>query len=264
MSAGPADVAAAYSAAAAGWASGPELIYGRLADLLVASSPEPLVGCRVLDIGAGTGAASRAVIRAGGAPVALDVAHGMLSWNSAHRPPSTVGDALALPLRTGVMDAVVAAFCLNHVTDPVAGLREAARVTLHRGPVLASSYATDDSHPVKAVVEQAASELGWRPPGWYQAVRESAVPLLAEPDLMRRCALAAGLSDVRVEAVRVPFPELSVADLIAWRLGLSQLAPWLDRQPPECSARLSSRAGDLLGVAPPPLVRSVLLLSARA
>lgn len=66
----PADrVAAAYSAAAGSWQQGPGLIYDRLADVVLSRSPVPLWGARVLDAGAGTGAASRAAAAAGASRV---------------------------------------------------------------------------------------------------------------------------------------------------------------------------------------------------
>jgi hypothetical protein len=46
---------AAYETAAGGWADGPEQVYARLAQALVAAAALPPAGCRVLDLGAGTG-----------------------------------------------------------------------------------------------------------------------------------------------------------------------------------------------------------------
>ena len=53
-------VQAAYAAGAAAWASGPARVYRRLAELLVAFSPVPLGGRRVLDLGSGTGDGEKA------------------------------------------------------------------------------------------------------------------------------------------------------------------------------------------------------------
>ncbi len=51
----------AYSATAGAWRDGPELVYERLADVLVATSPISLAGKLVADVGAGAGATSRAI-----------------------------------------------------------------------------------------------------------------------------------------------------------------------------------------------------------
>ena len=42
-------------------------------------------------------------------------------------------------------------------------------------------------------------------------------------------AAAAGFRSVHVEGVRVPFPDLTVADLVEWRLGMAQTAWFVER-----------------------------------
>ncbi len=64
----------AYEGWAASWAAGPELIYEPMADALVACSPIDLDTARVLDLGAGTGVATRAAQRAGAQVIAADLA----------------------------------------------------------------------------------------------------------------------------------------------------------------------------------------------
>ena len=123
-----ADVRAAYESAAAGWADGPELVYALLAGALVASANVPLTGSRVLDLGAGTGAAGRAAQAAGARQVvAVDLAVGMLRRCLAPLHP-LAADAAALPFRDDSFDLVVAAFCLSHLGSIAAGLGEARRV----------------------------------------------------------------------------------------------------------------------------------------
>ena len=175
----PTTSADAYSQTGAAWQAGPGAIYDRLAAVLVDCGPDELRGQLVLDLGAGTGAASRAIAAVGGIPVAVDAAYGMLAADHARRPAAVVGDASALPLRDHAVDAVVAAFSLNHLEDPVAGLREAARVTRPGGALLASAYAEDDTHPAKGAAEAAAREHGWEPPPWYPNMRAMAMPKLA-------------------------------------------------------------------------------------
>ena len=65
----------------------------------------------------------------------------MLAHQATARPPAVVGDALALPFAPSAFDAAVAAFSLNHLSDPAAGLREMARVTRPGGAVLGATYA---------------------------------------------------------------------------------------------------------------------------
>ena len=252
---------AAYSATGAAWEDGAGAMYERLAGAVVGRSPVPLAGRLVLDAGAGTGAASRAIARAGGRPVALDAAVGMLAVGRAARPPAVAGDVLALPVRTGAVGGVVAAFLISHVDDPAAALREARRVTAPGGPVLASVYAGDDWHPVKDAVHDALRRHGWTEPGWYAALRARGT--LSTPEGCAALARAAGL-DAVVHRVRVAFPSLGPAALVAWRLGMAQVAPFYAALPAAGRAAVVHDALARLGPDAPVLVRSVLVIAAVA
>lgn len=221
------EIATAYSATGDAWRRGPARVYDRLAERLVDACPVPLAGRVVLDLGAGTGAASRAVLKRHARVVAVDAAIGMLLAGAAGRPPSAAADAQALPFPDRTFDAVVAAFSLNHLPDPTAGLAESARVTCTGGAVIAGSYALDDRHPARDAVESAARALGWRPPPWYRAVQEQAIPRLGTVERAAAAARAAGLVDVHADDVRVSYPDLGAADLVAWRLGMAHLAPFV-------------------------------------
>lgn len=254
------DVAAAYSAAGAAWAAGPARVYRRLADELVARCPGGVQRRRVLDLGAGTGVAGDAARAAGAATVvAVDVAPGMLAAADVDRP--VAGDALALPFRDGDFDAVIAAFSLNHVDDPAAGLREAARVVAPGGGLVAGAYAADDTHPAKAAAEAAATARGWAPPPWYEWVRSRAVPALASVDSARTVLDDAGVRGT-AEHVRVLVDGLSPGDLVAWRLGMAQLAPFVASLPTSERDDLAADAVARLGADPPPLVRSIIVVTA--
>lgn len=257
-------VAEAYSAAGESWRTGPSRIYDELAREQLAAAGIPLAGAMVLDLGAGTGAATRAVLDAGaGGIVAADVAIGMLRVDRDRRPPATVADALALPFAERVFDAVVAAFSLNHVDDPAGALREAARTTRPGGWVLASSYADDDGHPVKQVVERVLGRHGWAPAAWHHWIRAETTVRLATPERARRAALEAGLADVEVVARRVPFPHLGAGDLVEWRLGMAQYAPFLAALDGPARSAVAREAVDELTDRDGPLVRSVLFLKGR-
>ena len=256
-----AGAASAYSATGAAWQLGPGRIYDRLAAVLVAHSPVPLRGRRVLDVGAGTGAASRAAADAGAAAiVAVDAAVGMLAHGSDGRPPAVAGDVLSLPFAGGSFDAAVAAFSLNHLVDPVSGLRELSRVTRPGSPLIAGSYATDDSHPVKSAVEATLHERGWAPPPWYSVVKTEAMPRMATAERCLALAAAAGLEAVCAH-VQVPFPELGPRELVTWRLGMAQHAPFFGQLPPGEREAVVAEAVARLGEGPV-LVRSVLVLGA--
>ena len=256
-------VGAAYSATGSAWERGPARIYNRLAELVVAALPVAVAGGSALDLGAGTGAATRALLAAGAARVvAVDAAVGMLAHEAARRPPAVAGDALALPFATGAFDATVAAFSLNHLSDPGAGLREAARVTRPGGGLAASAYADDDDHPVKHAVVAALTARGWTPEPWYRALQVDAAPKLATVAAAQAAAEAAGVA-AEVERLRVPFPDLDAAALVAWRIGLAQHAPFFDALPTDADrAAVVEDAAARLGDSWPPLERSIIVLRA--
>jgi len=254
-------LAAAYSATGAAWQRGPALVYDRLAEVIVGRSRRPLHGCSVLDVGAGTGAAGRAATGAGArSVVAVDAAIGMLLVDPAPRR-AVVGDALRLPFASGSFDASIAAFSLNHLTDPASGLRETVRVTRVGGSILVGSYGADDGHPVKAAVDGALAARGWAAEAWYAEVRERAIPQLATVEACRLVADAAGL-DAEVEGVRVPFPHLCPPELVAWRLGMAQHAAFLAGLADDERAAVVRDALECLGDDPPPLERSIIVLHA--
>lgn len=256
------DVQRAYSATGARWQEGPARIYDRLADLLVARSPVAIAGATVADVGAGTGAAGRAARRAGAvAVVSLDLAVGMLLADPG-RTPALVADVLALPVRSGAADVAVAAFSLNHVSDPVAGLRECARIVRPGGGVVVGAYAADDEHAVKEVVDTVLRRRGWVPPDWVAWMRCEAIPHLAGVAGAEAIARSAGLSTVTVEHHRVAFTGLRAADLVAWRLGMAQHAPFVATLPTGGRRGLEEEARRLLGDDPATLVRSVVVLVA--
>ncbi len=204
-------------------------VYGRMAEEVVQRCPVGLEGRRVLDLGSGTGAASRAILSAGGRPVAADLALGMvrlLRATGIHALP-VVADAVDLPFPAGTFGAVVAAFSLNHVTDLAAGLREAARVTAPGGAVMASGYAESDDHPAKHAVTQALTEWGWTLPAWYAEVQERAAPGLGTLEAAAAAARAAGLS-AEVVPVVVSFDDLAPVELVDWRLGMGHTAPFVE------------------------------------
>jgi SAM-dependent methyltransferase len=254
-------LADAYSAVAESWADGPTRIYGRLADLLVAASPIPVRDALVLDLGSGTGLGSRAAMAAGARVIAADIALGMLAAGRSERPPAAVADATTLPFAPRSFDVVLAPFSLNHLSDPSAGVREAGRVLRERGVLLASTYAADDDHPVKHAVDEALRERGWEPPTWYSEVK-AAMASWGTVEAATQVIRGGGLTPIRVEKRSVSFGDLAPADLVAWRLGMAQSAPFVASLDPGARAEISARGLEVLGGDPPPLVRRVIFLAA--
>jgi SAM-dependent methyltransferase len=252
----------AYSLGADSWAEGPSRIYARLAEMLVAASPRSLDGAAVLDLGSGTGLGSQAAMAAGARVIAADIALGMLLAGHASRPPAAVADAAALPFSAGSFDVVLAPFSLNHLDEPSTGVREAARVLRHGGVLLASTYAADDDHPAKSAVEQALRELGWEAPAWYSGMK-AAMASWGTVEAATAAIERGGMTPELVERREVSFADLTPLDLVAWRMGMAQTAPFVARLGEHERAAVFERARALLGANPAQLIRRVIFVAAR-
>jgi ubiquinone/menaquinone biosynthesis C-methylase UbiE len=218
----------------------------------------PMIGARVLDVGAGTATAARAALaRGAGSAVASDLAAGML----AHRPESVtavVADLERLPFRDRSFELVTAAFCLGHLADPAAGMREIRRVGL---AVVASAFVPGPSHPAKAAVDAALAEVGFRTPEWYEHQKDALEPRVDDPDALHALASDAGFDHVTVHRLEVHTGLDTPAAVVAWRLGMAQLAPFVSALDPE--VREEARAAAEEAVAPfVPVLLPMLALSA--
>ena len=210
------------------WALGAELVYGPIAAELVAMSPHCLAGRTVLDAGAGTGAASSALAARHARALALDLSADMLAWNAAARPPSAVADIRALPLADDSVDDAIAAFVLNHLTDPVSGLAELTRVTRAGGAVLAAVFSNDSRSEDRDRIDATALAAGWKVPGWYAELKTTAAPILGSCQGMASAAREAGLADVHAEERSVDVGITAPEQLARYRFGHPIFAGWLD------------------------------------
>ena len=111
----------------------------------VAQAVDARPGERVLDLAAGTGTSSLPFQQAGASVVACDFSLGMLEVGKERNPhlDFAAGDAMKLPFKDGVFDAVTISFGLRNVADTTAGLRELHRVTKPGGRLLICEF----SHP---------------------------------------------------------------------------------------------------------------------
>ena len=101
---------------------------------------DPRPGWRIADIGCGPGAFAEALSARGARVTAIDPARAMLDAVEARALGCELvqADALDLPLASGSHDAACMVQVLEYVDDPVAALREAARVVRPGGAVLAA------------------------------------------------------------------------------------------------------------------------------
>jgi len=122
----------------------------------------------VIDIGGGNGTLARLLAEYDVETVVVDQA----AYVASAPRPAVRANALDLPFRDGCFDGAAAVWMLYHLPDPVAALREAARV-LRPGGLIAVSTASRYNDPEFADVLP-----GWGEPSSFDA--EDAVDLLAE------------------------------------------------------------------------------------
>jgi SAM-dependent methyltransferase len=117
---------------------------------------------RVVDVGAGTGALAPALRTAapGAFVVSVDPAAEMLRFARRHRSVIPVlAGAQSLPLASGTADGVLLAYVLFMLVDPVAGLREAARVLKPGGRVGTVTWASEEPARAALVWEETLTEF---------------------------------------------------------------------------------------------------------
>jgi SAM-dependent methyltransferase len=259
-----------YARAGPRWATGATLVYAPIAAELVAGlgtrvapAGHGLRGHIVLDAGAGTGIASAALAGCGARPVAVDFSPAMLSWDAAARPPAAAADVCALPLADDGVDDAVAAFVLNHLTQPAVGLAELARVTRPGGVVAACVYSTASRSAVRDHVDDVARGCGWSAPPWYVELKASVIPLLGTAGNMAGAARAAGLVDVVVDERPVDVGVTQPEQLVDYRFGQAHFATWLDAIGDDRAEQVRRRAADAIRPIMEPYRPVVVFLLAR-
>jgi len=259
-------IRAAYDASGAAWDSGPRRIYDRLAAGLLDAAAIPFAGLTAVDAGAGTGAATAQLLRRGARVVAVDLSTGMLTRikSASARPAAdvVVGNIVALPLRDAIADVAVAAYVLNHLPNPVDGLRDLARITRVGGWVLTSSSGSANDHPSKSVIDDLAAEYGFRAPAWYQQLKGGIHQQVSEPRRLVEFAHNAGLRDARADIVQVSVAT-SPADLVSWRTGMAHLGPFVRALSPTDADQFARRAHDGVRDMPPLELAMVTLVCRR-
>jgi len=107
----------------------------------------------VLDLAAGTGTSSAAIVAAGATVVACDFSLGMLRVGKQRRPDIAfvAGDALRLPYADAVFDAVTMSFGLRNVNDVDRALAELFRVTRPGGRLVVCEFSRPTWLPFRTV-----------------------------------------------------------------------------------------------------------------
>lgn len=105
-----------------------------------AVSPKP--GMRILDVAAGTGTSSQALLVPGGEVIASDFSKGMLEEGAKRHPDLkfVFADAMKLPFSDGEFDAVTISFGLRNVQNHQVALAEFSRVLKPGGRLVVCEF----------------------------------------------------------------------------------------------------------------------------
>ena len=169
----------------------------------------------VVDVAAGTGNVSGAVLAAGASAVAVDVVPEQLQLGREVQGTQiawVAGDAVALPLREGVADAALSTFGVIYVEDAAAALQEMARVCKPGAVLGLTAWAQDGYQAASAAA--LSSALGEEYGDGH--LRRWGTPKLATAHLACFCDQV----EVRREPLRSPYRSLE-----AWWDTVSTSAP---------------------------------------
>ncbi len=196
----PRDVAAMFDGVAARYdltntvfTAGQDRRWRRLAREALTLRP----GERVLDLAAGTAVSTVELAKSGAWCVAADFSLGMLRAGADRAVPKVAADALHLPFRDAVFDAVTITFGLRNVADPDVALAELARVTRPGGRLVVCETGRPTWAPFRAacylglerVIPAIAARVSSNPEA-YAYLGESVRDWSPQPELARRIATA--------------------------------------------------------------------------
>jgi demethylmenaquinone methyltransferase/2-methoxy-6-polyprenyl-1,4-benzoquinol methylase len=179
-------------------------------------------GQRVLDLAAGTAVSTEELRLSGACAIGCDFSLGMLQAGRTNRTrqsiPLVAGDAMRLPFRDGVFDAVTISFGLRNVAEPQGALREMARVVRPGGRLVVCEFSRPTFAPFRGgYLNYLMRALPWiarrvaSNPDAYVYLAESIRAWPAQQHLAQLIA-ASGWSDVRFRNLSGGIVALHLAD----------------------------------------------------
>jgi SAM-dependent methyltransferase len=216
-------------------------------------------GQRVLDVGSGPGALTTELVTRLGADAvsAVDPSEPFVAAAKERHPGVDVQRAAAekLPFEDRAFDAALAQLVVHFMNDPVAGIREMARVTLPDGVVAACVWDHAGERSPLAPFWRAAHELD------IGVLDESALPGARKGHLAELFE-AAGLREIEESELVARIEYSSVDDwLEPFALGVGPAGAAYAGLDSQRRAELDERCRDLLG--PPPFVLESVAWAAR-
>lgn len=215
-------------------------------------------GQSVLDVGCGPGALTAVLVeRAGSASVsAVDPSESFVDALAERHPDVAVQLAAAeeLPFADDAFDAALAQLVVHFMANPVAGLKEMARVTRTGGVVAVSVWDHGGGNGPLSVYWQAVRKLD------PDALDESRLAGANEGDLTRLCK-AAGLDDIEEVPLTVHVEHLTFEEWWEpYTLGVGPAGSYVAGLDEARRESLRARCEELL---PTPLVISARAWTAR-
>lgn len=168
-------------------------------------------GERGVDVCAGTGDLAFALETAGAHVLATDFCAPMLTLAHGKRgdgaaPDFLAADTLALPFRDGAFDFATVAFGIRNVAEPLAGLREMARVVRPGGRVVVLEFCRPRAPIFRSVYSFYFNRVLPRLGGWISGAKNGAyrylhdsVMAFPERDQFLALMTAAGLAEPRMQ-----------------------------------------------------------------
>jgi SAM-dependent methyltransferase len=203
---------------------------------------------RVLDVGCGPGAlTAELVMRLGqGAVAAVDPSEPFVAAARERHPGVSVQRAAAeqLPFGDQEFDAALAQLVVHFMTDPVAGLREMARVTREHGVAAACVWDHAGGGGPLSVFWEAVHELD-------PEVEDESQLAGAREGHLSELLEAAGLREIEESALSVEVEHPSFEDW--WEpftLGVGPAGSYVAGLDAERQARLRERCRELVGATP--------------
>lgn len=204
----------------------------------------PRPGQQALDVGCGPGAMTDRLVQVLGAEsvTAIDPSASFVDAVGERCPGVDVrrGVAQELPFADDAFDLAIAQLVVHFMPDPVAGLREMARVTRSGGVVAASVWDNGGGRGPLATFWRAARDVHTDVPD------ETGLPGTREGHLAELFQ-AAGLQDIEASAVEV---SSSYASFEEWwgpfSLGVGSAGDYVARLDPDARGALEDRCRELL------------------